>query len=355
MSLPLRWILLAVPGFLAFVPCAWAQNRPKIDPSRRPNTFQMPTAGRGAGTVPAATGHQLGGLSSRNSAFQSRESQIPRSSGSITPNLRSESFGIGEKNRNSSTPSSAGNLDRFRPQQPGQSSSVDRVNQQIGSNRSQNRPGSSMRSSIETDPSRMLTNAGKGHAGDGSTTSTSVSQGADGSTTKTDVTVSGNGDRTFTTSTTRDASGTITRVESTSSGNGIILRESSQLTSEGYVHRWTSENTRTGETNIGQIWISDNPFVNVDPDSSYNRGRGELVRPGHKAKDPKMVEARKDSAGPGARPDGSASSSVQPRVDFDRKNTVINPNPIEQQGGTSVYRGYNPNDYVRPPRDPDDK
>ncbi len=93
----------------------------------------------------------------------------------------------------------------------------------------------------------------------------------------------------------------------------------------------------------------------VDPDSPQGQGGGQVVGLGQKPKEPTMVEARNEGVGPGARPDENASAGVTSRLDVN-VDLAGQPNPAEGRGGGGLGyrgRGYNPDDFVRPPRPSD--
>ena len=96
------------------------------------------------------------------------------------------------------------------------------------------------------------------------------------------------------------------------------------------------------------------PPPNVDPDSSYGQGSGWVGGPGLKEKAPDIVRARQQAFagfGPGVRSgNGGERLVAPPRVNVPG-SLVGQPDPTNPRGGNGPgYQGYNPNDFVRPPR-----
>lgn len=98
------------------------------------------------------------------------------------------------------------------------------------------------------------------------------------------------------------------------------------------------------------------PLRNVDPDSSYGQGSGWVGGPGLKEQPPAMIRARQQAFagfGPGARSgNGGERMVAPPRVNVPG-SLVGQPDPTDPRGGGGNgpgYQGYNPNDFVNPPR-----
>lgn len=279
----------------------------------------------------------------------------------LRPDVETEDFGFERRGNRQigKQPSEIGDLRRSGMiENDSVEAGLNNIRNQVGSNRNRGSSASNMRDGIVTDPSSLLKGASSGLAGDeANNVSMERSRGTDGSGNTQDLTIfkDRNGDIVQTESVTRDPNGVIIVNESQMRGPDGVLIERAVRNADGQYTHTSSIQRNDGTTQLGPIWRSDSPFFDVDPDSNHGRGSGEVVRPGHKAKDPKMVEARDRGIGPGARSDDSRAAGIQPRVNIDRFGTISNPGPVEQANGKSTYQGYNPNDYVRPPQDRDEK
>ncbi len=114
---------------------------------------------------------------------------------------------------------------------------------------------------------------------------------------------------------------------------------------------WNTISTRNrdGSSRQTEAWRGPAPHVNVDPDSPYGKKAGGVAGLGQNPPKPAMIEARDEGVGPGARPDENANTGVAPRLNVN-VDLVGQPNPGEMTSGGSAHRGYNPDDFVRPPR-----
>ena len=224
-----------------------------------------------------------------------------------------------------------------------------------GSNRDPDRPGAGFRGAVKTDPQGLLNRAGSGLASEivgtaqGTIGAIKTVDHPDGSRTTTEHHDRGDGVIQDIT-THQDSDGTIktqTIVERARDGS-VVIRTAERQT-DGMYWNTTQTRNRDGSGRQSDAWRGPAPHVNVDPDSPYGQRGGAVVGLGQQPKDPKMVEAR-EGVGPGARPDENANTAVKPRLNVNVDLTG-QPNPGEHVGGSGPgHRGYNPDDFVRPPR-----
>ena len=97
------------------------------------------------------------------------------------------------------------------------------------------------------------------------------------------------------------------------------------------------------------------PLRDVDPDSPHGTGSGWVGGPGLKEKAPDIVTARERAFagfGPGIRPGDAGERTVAPPRLNVPGSLVGQPDPTNPRGSGSGpgYQGYNPNDFVNPPR-----
>ena len=252
-----------------------------------------------------------------------------------------------------------------------------------GSNRDPDKPGAGFRGAVQTDPQGLLDSAGGGLAGDepngGLGRVTSRERTSDRGTATTYERSDGSRTTIY-----RDSSGAeVSREHRYRDSNGRDVttthtgdQEVTEVTGDGHTVRVeTYRDNRSGDWSVstyvdGRLSHSgrsgERPFTDlqasrthdrlfrgtardVDPDSSTGQGSGKVVGPGQKPDDPTMVRARDQGVGPGARPDENASASVTPQLNVN-VDLVGQPNPGEIGGGGTPHRGYNPDDFVRPPR-----
>ena len=270
----------------------------------------------------------------------------------IVPDIARESLGLDQLNADEARKQS-----QFDPARFGRGAGdadTDALVEQLrgltgGSNRDQQSDTTrGLSGGIVTDPGALLSGAGSGLAGDGA--KTEITHNADGSSTRTTTRRDDAGEIIQQDSVTQDSEGNVLSAEDVDVTETGTITHRAQRTSDGdYVHTVTIQR-RDGTVNIGPTpWRSPDWVANVDPDSAYGKGGGQVIAPGQKARDPKMVEAR-DGVGPGARPNEHAGAAVTPRLNVDVDLTG-QPNPGEQVGGSGPgYQGYNPDDFVRPPR-----
>lgn len=203
---------------------------------------------------------------------------------------------------------------------------------------------------IATDPQSMLDGAASGLASDN--VKIEITHNADGSTTRTTTRRDENGQVIQRDYITQDSNGMVVRAEDSSVlGNGDTATHRAERTPQGdYVHTVTIHR-RDGTTNIGPTpWRSPEWVANVDPDSAYGKGNGSPVDTDKRPDNVVHGSDAKNGVGPGARPDENAGGGATPRLNAN-VDLVGQPNPTEGAGGAGPgYQGYNPNDFVRPPR-----
>ena len=226
------------------------------------------------------------------------------------------------------------------------------ITERLGNNRDkQSDQTRSYGAGIVTDPQSLLDTAGAGLAGD--RVENETTKNPDGTTTETVKRHDNAGNVVQLDRITRDSNGTVLRVEQQSSGSGGTESHVAVRNPDGsYSHATTGQRHGSADS-AGRNWRSPDWWANVDPDSAYGQGSGQI--PGQKRKDPKMVDAYNKGVGPGARPDDQAAGgAVAARIQLDDFDDVVNPPPGEPAGGGSgpAHQGYDPNSTRDPGRDP---
>jgi len=146
--------------------------------------------------------------------------------------------------------------------------------------------------------------------------------------------------------------GQLIRTETvSSSGNTTKIVETDYLHGQPTHQRVTVE--RTIPSRIDDCG-PDNPCASGagDPHGQMTGGAMGVINPAFR-RQPELIEALQNGFGRKVRPAEAAADDPAPQLRLDRFDLVGQPDPDEPRargGAPSAAPGYNPNDFVRPPR-----